>query len=1037
MLLTPRKHSGKRPPLSESRPQSTLRVKWPAAGLVCCCIALLFGTIAGLVATTGFVVYAFGRKTLRRWPQATGSALALVATATMALATNAVGGPMFYLSGSPDLASGLFLATVIVGLLVWSLPLAGVHRGWTTLVAVVPIWIGSFVALANPAHTAWVSAGVMVASLLMLAWQMRFRHRQQSSSTPRRMLRGVVFVLAGVIGFSVTASLAPQPAQAWNPFSDFRDEFVCTIAAPNTSPQAAGTGPETFLGNQNFVKLPAEKGVDVSEGVDGDGIPLAMDRPLDFGSNLNDYTLYEISGLRGLKFINWSRTDAGDSDCAYMPFISVTLGNFVNTLATWSVQAVIFIKEYAATKNPFVQFFDPLMPVANSMLTIFYSLIAVVLLAVVFQGMVNLRQGLSQALNKFGSGIVAIVVVTSAYGGTAVAGSMADNGNGFFTITNVLDSAVGSLSSGISTMMLSQLPDKDTSMCIAPAGGGLVDSQRYSSCLLAESLAYKPWAKATFGGAGEHPIAPVNGVATADEAMKNPQTSDSPLPCWNNYQECQDMRSYLIAQEGGPNFTDKMEKCFAAAGVDEGDEPTIDARRACDPYYAVAENIFSMARGSGDLKSGDSSEQQGKEILAAYRGDGTFPHFQNAAISMLSILIIGIIIAVLGIATLWKHAELLLLFLFGPVIMLAGAVKADLQGTSAWFKQILGTFVSLLAYSIMSTFAVLIVAWSTTMGFSMGQQLIIMALLLFGFFKMYTKVNQRIDTASGTEQAPGMDRGVNSLQRAATAGAAYGLVRTAPRAIGRIPGATMAVGRGMDRAADKTIAGGKNTARVGYDKAIKPTGKFVNRNTQGAQHLAAGAVGAIAGRGMAGATAIKKNAADSKPVDTVRNAGAKAKQMYKDSAEGGFVRGVKDKTVEPAVKMGRKIRQDPNSPDENFGAARRGFTDSYRKYHPEDSPGTSGSAQKAQQLAAEKRRERDRIREHVDRSAKDSPQRKKTTTAQPGGEKQTPSHRRADASGSKSSSSEAKQTSARSTGTRRSPTSRTRRDTGGSTNDKK
>lgn len=837
------------------------KIKFLAGLLLVLMVSYKIGLGAGVAVAAGMLGCIGFRRAMLRWPQLTGSVVATATTVGMAVAITGIFGPWFALSGSPDLGVMIILVSVTLATTVWAAPLRGVHRGWTTLMALAPMWLAAGVSMMDPGRSAQAAVIGGCAGLAIIALQARHRVRGVVSGRRRRAGKLLMASIAVGLGLMTATAAAPASANAGflsGAFNDFKDKFVCSIAAPNTSPELAGTGPESFLGNQNFVKLPSLDSTD-------NDVPETMDRPLDFGEDQSKYTLYELSGLRGIKFVNWSQTDDGGNDCSIMSWVSVTSGNMINKISMWFLQLVIVLKEYAQVKNPVESFFSEVTPLIDAGLTVLFSAMTTVLLALLLWGFFAMdKVGLASVMNRWGSGLVTLVVATFAYGGVTAAGVAASDDNNFSSITHSLDSLTGSVSAGVSELIMDRLPTDATSMCIQPEGtDSVAKAQRHSSCLLAEALAYKPWAKATFGSVGSKKIEPLRDPVTReeltgssgsdDEDSEDLSTVNTGLPCYNNYQGCSDLRSYLIAQEGGPSILQPLEMCYKNAGLDEGSNPSIDEKRACDPYYGVAEDLYARTKSAGTTETNsdgpvtddgtaqeaapaqpESISDQGQRMLSAYRGDGTFSHAQNAFTSLIGVFAVGVALGILAIGVLWKHIELLILYVAGPWYLLLGAVKQDLKGVKEWGLKILGTFAGLLGYSVLSSIAVFFVAFIGAKDMGMLKQILMLAIMMFAIFKIYTQMNQKIDQATGTTAAPGVDKAVGRMQGAMGMGAIMGMARGG--------GGGGMIGRAASGVGNVAAGGAKLGAR-----GARATGRTINNNTQGLQRAAGQTVGALGG----------------------------------------------------------------------------------------------------------------------------------------------------------------------------------------------
>lgn len=804
-----------------TRDETILWNRRVGAGLLLTAGATMFGGVAfawPLLLVIGAVVAI--RVLSARFPQATGSVLALVATLMMWLMFAGMIGVDMALRGSHDLGAGFAIGAVGLFSLVWINGNRNCHRGWSTVVALLPLWAGMFTAAAWPQHSGAVAAASVLAGLAALVW--RLRGAPQGQPQRRSRLRRLVVRSAAIAGalmmlLGVGALAAPPSAHAqfgW--VSGMMDDTKCSMVRPDLNPMPVGTGPEGWFPNRNFAKVPAEN---PTEGAVNP--PEFMDQSMAFGDNLDAFTLYEVSGLRGIRFVNWSYTASGGNACSMSAGLSRMAGNGVNTLGLSVLQGVIALKEYSQTQNPFAAFYPHLTPVMESFMTMTASAMgALSVIAVIAFAVRGVRGGrIQEAGGKVIGGLVAAFLYGVVYNGSILVGSIENPGNSIaYHAMNGADSMVGTLNAAFADMALGAVPNAESSMCKKPDGSGdsMEDGQRYSSCLMAEVMAYRPWAMATFGPSGASVIEP--NVQPVSGDWNQQDAEPKALPCYNNYEGCADLRSYIPAQIGGPGINQEVARCLSDNGYtapedDEDDEgPEIDALRVCEPYHAVAEDLYEK-RNQGDGPHVDT--------ILSYQGVAGGHGFQSLFILVASV-VVGGSIGIIAVATILAHLQALWLFVTGWVYFL-GAWVRGFETVQKWASSLFQAYLLRFFYGIAVTAIVLAVSIVAVLPVAAGFRMLMLAMIVMVTIKSLRKIDS-----------------------AATVGNAdpskFGTVATG--AAGAVGGLAAYKGGGaLMRATGSGVSKGGALAVAGVGKAGKAAAPVVGRATAPAREA-----GAKAGR---------------------------------------------------------------------------------------------------------------------------------------------------------------------------------------------
>lgn len=717
---------------------------------------LVLSPVASIFTALAIVAFVSVKAGARRWPQAVGMLCSTIGFQAVVIVFSMLLTPLLVYNGSYELGGAFLIAPIVTTLATTISTHSGVHKGWTALLSHLPMWCAllALVWLPQYASALACAATAIGIAIVVARSQMSTSRKSVGKSFKKRTARSGAVLIIGILSAGMLTLSAPaDEAKAFDWSFGLGDKMLCGIVSPNPTPTPVGNGPEQALPSGNLAGLTP---------TDGEPSTL-MDtemQEMQNGASLDSYTLYEVSGLRGLNYINWVKDKEGEStSCMFMPWVGVTVGNFINNIGLFSLQLVIAIKEFSQVSNPFEPLYTSFTPSIMALANVMFTMFAVTfLLVVLVAGARASRQKLNlhEALGKITGSLVVVFIAAISYAGLGVATTWnSPNGNGFYTVMSYLDGAAGQVNSAVSNEILGYVQEGEDAMCVKPAGGNVVETgQRYSSCILAEAMAYEPWALATFGAAGDSPIEPLEGSVPAESAEADTDalgedTAATPLPCYNDYQDCNDLRTYLISQVGGPDITGRMQQCL---GANEFDPEAAGADNqaayvACEPYHAVANDL--MARSS----SGDNP--QDASIISSFRGQSSGSnHFTQAFVGLLSTFTVGLGIALFAAATIYYHARLFMLFLMGPITLTMASFKGVDHATK-WLSNLAQTVIIRLVYGIMTTIIIFAVSTISSMEMSSGYRLLMLGLILL----IATRMVREADTMT---QIGGADGDVNS-----------------------------------------------------------------------------------------------------------------------------------------------------------------------------------------------------------------------------------------------------------------------------------
>ncbi|TCJ75343.1 UNVERIFIED_ORG: hypothetical protein EDC92_11939 [Dietzia maris] len=807
--------------------------------------------VVGLLAVAALAVIG-----TRRAPQVTGTIASTVGFSSAVAIVSTSLDPLWALVGVDDYVVLYPMVLAAVAAMSWIIPSAGVHRGWTTLVgqcavmATLPVavWAGptgwrGFVILAG------AFAGLLTVGLRVRKVPPGERGRGWAKVARGGAMAGVVGLLGMslAVGSAGTASASPWGWVWDNTAGGAISGQVCDFTRPDLTSEPLGTGPEALFSNVNFAKATRL----VPNETDRNGYPQYADVAAVFEPGPDNalspkYTLYELAGLRGLKWVNWQKDQEGEERCAVNPWISSLVGNLMLKGSNYVLQATIAFKEYSQVTNPLVPLYDQANPIVDRLFNQFFIPMAGVMftLVAISLAMKALRSnGLREALSDVGGSLMVFFIAGVAYGSLVGASFSNPGSSGFYTIGSVLDKFGAGINNGISEVVFSTVEVEQGSMCVRPEsnGDGLAPGapgQRITSCLLAESLAYKPWAMGQFGAAGATAL-----PASAASAGSDPRPDAAPtitgtegeLPCYNAYNGCQDMRSYLIAQMGGPDISSRVGHCLDASGGSD-DEASIEALAKCEPYHAVADQLYLQMGEDGETSAESRTAVQ---AMSAYRSQGSLPHVSQAFAAGIGTIVVGIGLSAMALITLGWHAWLFVLFLFGLVRLLWAAYPGKAKLATSWVSDVMSTFTQRIIYGIAMTLMIWVISIVFAMPINTGLKVLWSVATLVGAWMMIKKIQ-----TFASADSPNIGKYGGIATAAVPSAAAYYGGKKALEGTGY-------VGR-------KTVGAARVTGRAGRAATIN-AGKSVG--------------GAAASATRAGADVVSEKATNSRPAHAIRAKG--------------------------------------------------------------------------------------------------------------------------------------------------------------------
>lgn len=715
--------------------------------------------------------------------------------------------------------------------------------------------------------------------------------------TPHRLIRRavrvgrtvtglVVGVVAGLLSLagSVLASTSTANADVLG-ISDSVQEWVCAIVNPSEPWEGVGDGPESWMSNRNLVgaKQVAPTLVDVTgqsyarTAPTAEVVPDTMDQlpALPAGH----YTLYEVAGLRGLSWWTIPLNPDKTRNCDLWNYIWSQAGNAVFTVSKIGLQITISIKEAAAADNPLAFLYDESSGAVGSVFTLFFVPVATLMfiLAGIWLAVNALRsKGMRAAFGGLAAAAGIVALAGFAYAATG------SGTNGFRSIAGTVDTAISQVNA-VATNALFDGLTRNTGACTLPDGpADAIRGQRLTSCVMADSLAYRPWAVGQFGGAGATPVPlPADWTVVtpgADgtipvEALRDERA----LPCYVTAAgDCQDLRTYLIAQHGGVQVGDQLSgpngflKCSAGAVQAFADTPAWmilsnalqETGQSTEPLrMAVSTPCSPMVRVFTALSESDVAAAK------AYAGDVGIARFTQALAALLGTAVAAVPVLITGLITMAWVALTFALYLTGPFKLGFAVYTGKAKMAKEWAGDLVHAWLSRLAYGILLTLTILIISWMMAATLSFGLRLVWLGVILFFFWKLVQKVQEMVRPGAAS-LAPTL---AGDMQRRSTR-AARGLSRTAARS-------TLGAGLGL-------AAAGQRRRILAMDPTRGPVRRSTGALLAPVSLLAGGLRGAVGGPQSAQRSAFRTMTRAHTVTGRANAAAAKASTTAAGSAPG-------------------------------------------------------------------------------------------------------------------------------------------------------
>lgn len=623
--------------------------------------------------------------------------------------------------------------------------------------------------------------------------------RHTATRLVRRTLTMAGIVLITLLGLTgtVLASTGTAHADIFG-VSDTVEEWICGIVTPNEPWESVGDGPESLISNRNLAQVKpvatisvTAAGEQVTKNPATDAVPDTMDQVTALPAG-RTYTLYEIAGLRGLTWVTIPVSPDGKTrDCDLINYGLTWAGNVLFTLNKTLLQVVISVKEAASADDPLHFLYDDAGGAIGTAFAVFFIPIATIafLLTGVWVGVMAIRnRGHRAALGAIAGGAVIVILAGFAYLAN-------DSGTtGFRTITATVDDTISTVNAVATNALFDGLIASEGACALPTDSANPVRGQRITSCILADSLAYRPWAIGQFGSAGAHPIplpedwtvvTPGADGATSIDILKQ----DKSLPCYVNFDDCRELRTYLIAEHGGTQIGQQLSGqtgyrlCSATAtsavaqmsgvawmSLETADQNAISllVSTPCSPMFRA----FQVLAGND------------QNTAAAYAGSVGLARITQPITALIGTGVAGLCVLVIALITMGWIAYVFALWMIGPFKLSIAVYRNKVGIAKEWAGDLVFAWGARLAYGILLSIVILVVSWMMAADMSFGFRLLWLGVILWLFWRLISKVQHSLrpqssdapDLAGGTQQAlERTGRTSSRLARRAVTGGGAGL----------------------------------------------------------------------------------------------------------------------------------------------------------------------------------------------------------------------------------------------------------------------
>lgn len=533
----------------------------------------------------------------------------------------------------------------------------------------------------------------------------------------------------------------------------------------------------------------------------------------------NEYTLYEMNGVRGLY---WSGTqrDRGDAsqtdswwdasgadDCRIMDFVNNGIANTVFDGTKILTRIAISIKEFASNPSPLSGLYKSRDSVVDRLReNVFVPAVPVM---ITLTGIWVFGKWRKEQMREAWSGVgwaalttVAVVVLLT--------------GGNYGKFIDEADSGIAQANALLTEKVLGAMSGEIQSPCdlpnTAPNRG-----VRISSCAMYDTLAFRPWALGQFGEGGTDCIFKNKGGGSVKDGVCHPADPGSECKMYGRGARCEDLRVRQVVSQSMTN------KDVTAKTEEKG--------KYKEDWYSIRQDI---AGGKGNNE--DAPDRAIYPVsFNEWAGKGAGNRIGLAVYSLIAALIVGIMVIVLSALTLLWHAVTLIMIIMLPLIAAIGIHPSQQKLLKGWLQTFIHSFVLRAGFGVILTVLLVLYQMILPAKISLGMQLLMLLLVTVAVVMMLKKLlsGAYSPQIAGAQDALGVGDMANTVG-GKLAQYAPGAAAGAAKTTGRVVGGTAKVGKKGTLAALRTYDNRKNDGRWQKEGKLStsPPSKREQRKTE-------------------------------------------------------------------------------------------------------------------------------------------------------------------------------------------------------------
>ncbi|MER7339613.1 hypothetical protein ABT403_17450 [Streptomyces sp. NPDC000075] len=440
----------------------------------------------------------------------------------------------------------------------------------------------------------------------------------------------------------------------------------------------------------------------------------------------NEYTLYEMNGVRGLY---WSGTqrDRGDAsqtdswwdasgadDCRIMDFVNNGIANVVFDGTKILTRIAISIKEFASNPSPLSGLYKSRDSVVDRLReNVFVPAVPVM---ITLTGIWVFGKWRKEQMREAWSGVgwaalttVAVVVLLT--------------GGNYDKFINEADSGIAQANALLTEKVLGAMSGEIQSPCDLPTNAPN-RGVRISSCAMYDTLAFRPWALGQFGEGGTDCIFKNKdkGGGRVEGGVCHPADPGRECKMYGTGARCEDLR---VRQVVSQSMTNK-----------DVTAKTEERSKYKEEWYSIRQDI---AGGKGNDE--DAPDRAIYPVsFTEWAGKGAGNRIGLAVYSLIAALIVGIMVIVLSALTLLWHAVTLIMIIMLPLIASIGIHPSQQKLLKGWLQTFIHSFVLRAGFGVILTVLLVLYQMILPAKISLGMQLLMLLLVTVAVVMMLKKL---------------------------------------------------------------------------------------------------------------------------------------------------------------------------------------------------------------------------------------------------------------------------------------------------------